>query len=180
MGGALRWNQPAAWFFDMKAASASVEQAFLLNTFRGLSIPTGICEAIKVLYTRPLLCHDGGNVVGSFEVTAGIRQGCPLSPLLYVLATELFNQQLDQVGPRRGRGSYADDLALVVEGGPPVWREVRQLFLELAATSGLCFNLRKSVIIPLWGVTKRQGAMGRGLPGVGGYGGASHRHLPWF
>ena len=46
---ALRWNQPTAWLFDMKAALASDEQDFLHNTFRAISIPKGKCEAIKVL-----------------------------------------------------------------------------------------------------------------------------------
>ena len=85
-----------------------------------------------------------------FQVTTGIRQGCPLSPLLFVLVTEPFNRELGRLSAHCGYRAFADDLALVAGGGPNIWRAAKRLFDEFARASGLHLNLAKSVVLPLW------------------------------
>ena len=69
-------------FYDFAAAFPPVEHSLLHSFFRHLGWPSWLLNMIKILY----LCNFcqiciGGVRVHGFNLTRGIRQGCPLSPL---------------------------------------------------------------------------------------------------
>ena len=85
-----------------------------------------------------------------FPLLAGVRQGCPLSPLLYAVVAEVLADNIEYHCPHTLFRSYADDTALVVEN---IWEEgptISKLFQEFHAISGLALNLRKCNFIPLF------------------------------
>ena len=73
-----------------------------------------------------------GHISNSFKLSRGVRQGCPLSPLLYVLVTEILacnirSRALISGLPLPGSSSslpvvsaYADDTTLVVSSVPGI------------------------------------------------------------
>ena len=92
----------------------------------------------------------GGQVWDSFRLSAGIRQGCPLSPLLFATVLDPFLRTLQRRLPRVVVRAYADDIAVVL---PDLFSDLaglRALYEELAAASHLALNLPKCVCLPLW------------------------------
>ena len=148
---ALDDEEAFALLFDMRAAFPSLEHAFLHKVLEELQVPAGVRAAVRALYAGQSCCLSmAGRWWEGFRITAGIRQGCPLSPLLYVLVTEPFNRQLDRMESRRGRCTFADDLAYVGARGRQAWPLLQRLFQSLAAASGLHLNVSKTVLLPLW------------------------------
>ena len=66
---------------------------------------------------------NGGYMTNYFQVSRGVRQGCPLSPLLFVLGVEILAQKIRQSTGCRGIklpqsveakiSQFADDTTLI-------------------------------------------------------------------
>ena len=88
-----------------------------------------------------------------FPVTRGVRQGCPLSPLLYVVIAETLacairaNSRIDGFllpGSRRVKiCQYADDTSIVVTSDRAL-REVFAIFDHYEVATGAKLNVSKS------------------------------------
>eukprot|EP00959_Pyramimonas_sp_CCMP1952_P017821 377933-Pyramimonas_sp.AAC.1 len=72
--------------FDFKAAFPSESHEYVLGDLSFLGVPRQCLNFVTALYDDNrcrISCrgsfHDG------FKITAGIRQGCPLSPLLFAV-----------------------------------------------------------------------------------------------
>ena len=94
-GNMLKHDRGCTILFDFKAAFPSLCHGYLPETSRGLGIPRHICHMIKSLYDghRCNIGFKGQNYKG-FEISAGIRQGCPLSPLLFALVIDIFLRRI--------------------------------------------------------------------------------------
>ena len=76
---------------DQKKAFDRVSHDFLFSTLVALGFGPSFIRWIKFLYAdigSQVLVN--GFLTPFFPVTRGVRQGCPLSPLLYVLCIESF------------------------------------------------------------------------------------------
>jgi len=156
---ALDEEEAYAMLFDMRAAFPSLEHDYLHLVLEELRVPVGVRMAIRALYAGQSCCLSmAGQWWPGFRITAGIRQGCPFSPLLFVLATEPFNRQLSTIAGVRERCAFADDLAVVGAQGRQAWPQLRALFERFATASGLHLNLAKTVFIPLWTWQKDEAA----------------------
>ena len=69
---------------------------------------------------------NGGYVTKHFKVSRGVRQGCPLSPMLFILSAELLAQKIRQSSKSKGiklpnnvevkLSQFADDTTLICKG----------------------------------------------------------------
>jgi hypothetical protein len=88
-------------------------------------------------------------VYPGFTMTSGVRQGCPLSPLLYALAAdallEKISKSVDDVWVR----AYADDTAIIVTDFWEQAPRLAEVFETFGNLSNLRLNFEKCVIIPL-------------------------------
>jgi len=91
-----------------------------------------------------------GSRFEGFEVTAGIRQGCPLFPLLFATVADVMLRRLARQFPGDMIRAYADDLAMVFKDLPGQGSAIMKTFEEYARVSGLHLNLAKTIAIPLW------------------------------
>ena len=89
-----------------------------------------------------------GNRIG---LTAGIRQGCPLSPLLFVVVLDGLLRRLRADSPRTFTRMYADDTAMVLEDIVKELPVLDLIFQEIGRAANLHLNVRKCILIPLFG-----------------------------
>jgi len=107
-----------------------------------------------------------GTPSGFFSSSRGIRQGDPLSPLLFVIVMEAFSKLLS-ISVQRGFLSgfsvgsrsngvinvshllFADDTLVFCGASPDHLLYLRMLLLSFEAVSGLKINLDKSVLVPV-------------------------------
>ena len=82
-------------------------------------------------------------------ITRGIRQGCPLSPLLYAAVSDLYLRRLSRSFPDATLRAWADDLAMVLPGAMAKLSALHQFFDEFFRLSGLRLNVPKTVVVPL-------------------------------
>lgn len=76
---------------DYAKAFDSVSKDFLLHTFEVFGFGNEFQKWVKVLTKSSNSCINyGGWLSESFDVFCGIRQGCPFSPLAFVLSVELL------------------------------------------------------------------------------------------
>jgi hypothetical protein len=137
-------------FFDFQAAFPSVCHEFLLSVLTAVGVPAGFLQFVRHLYfnNRCSLVLGGERVEG-FSMDSGIRQGCPLSPLIFAVAMDLLLRRARRLHPDLTIRAYADDLAMIVPRG---WKDVsklHELMEEFALCSGLALNMQKTVIMPL-------------------------------
>ncbi|XP_057428588.1 uncharacterized protein LOC130722016 [Lotus japonicus] len=146
---------------DFAKAYDNVEWGFLLDMMKEM----GFGEKWRIwmhscVSTATLAVLVNGSPTDFFQIQKGLRQGDPLSPLLFNLCVNgmscLLNQALDGSIPSGvdiGKGlrlnhlQFADDALLFCEGD---LRQVKRLALTLEAflfVSGLKVNFRKSSLI---------------------------------
>jgi hypothetical protein len=104
--------------------------------------------------------------VGFFNSSRGIRQGDPLSPLLFLLIMEVLSRLLKkteeggfigrfQVGAPRGESLgvshllYADDTILFCDACPDQLTYISRVLTCFEAVTGLRVNMNKSEMVPI-------------------------------
>jgi hypothetical protein len=82
-------------FVDFTKAFDSLEWNFMLNTLKHFGFNESFINWVKTLYTDIQTCvMNNGWVSEMFKNTRGIRQGYPLSALLFVLSVEIMASRL--------------------------------------------------------------------------------------
>ena len=113
---------------------------------------------IKVIYNKPT-----ANIIlnsekpKAFPLRSGIRQGCPLSPLLFNIVLEVLATALREDKEIKGIQTekevklslFADDIAFI-ENLKNVTRELLKLINEFGRAAGNIINTLKYLIIPIY------------------------------
>ena len=80
-----------ALFLDFKKAFDSIEWDFLIKALETFGFGNMLVKWIKTVYTKPESCvTNNGFATPFFSLERGVRQGCPLSGILFVIADELL------------------------------------------------------------------------------------------
>ena len=148
----LEQETGAIVLFDFKAAFPSLERSFMLRTLRWLGMPERQLNLIKIMYDRTRVrIRSAGDEGEGFEMTRGIRQGCPLSPLIFAVVVDILLRRISRTLEEKGlTRAFADDTAAVLKNFFESMPAVAGLFGEYARISGLYLNYSKTVVIPLW------------------------------
>ena len=81
----------AAFFLDFKAAFPSVIHGFLIDVMKFIGIPVEIMAFIQNLYANNRCSMIvGGERLDGFTMECGIRQGCPLPPLIFAVVVDVL------------------------------------------------------------------------------------------
>ena len=121
---AMEWQAPLyVCFVDFEKAFDSIDRKSMWNILRNYGVPGKTVDIIRKLY-EGFACqviHDG-RLSEEFQVTTGVRQGCLLSPLLFLVLLDWVTRT---AYARSGKGiqwtlmskledlDFADDLALL-------------------------------------------------------------------
>jgi hypothetical protein len=145
-------------FVDFSKAFDSLAWDQMWQVLSWQGVPEPILDVIRRMYvgsTIAIRMTPDGMLETPFQQRVGIRQGCSLSPALFVLvldfALRVFEQACKDAGlnPDDCWLGYADDLAVHREGLSSV-SEVQQMLLELqsaCAFVGLHINAKKTEIM---------------------------------
>uniref|UniRef100_A0A6I8T0W5 Reverse transcriptase domain-containing protein n=1 Tax=Xenopus tropicalis TaxID=8364 RepID=A0A6I8T0W5_XENTR len=137
---------------DQSKAFDRINHKYLWLLLRRYGLPGRFINWLKVLYRRaesfPLVNGWSG---ASFWVSSGVRQGCPLSSLLYVFAIDPFIRRLDgdalagvPLAPGKALrvAAYADDVTVVVSSGEEA-DAVALIVQDYSEASGSLINRNK-------------------------------------
>ena len=83
-------------FADFQKAFDSIEWNFLFKTLEKFNFGDKFIKWIKILYTNPNFCiKNNGWISRKCKMQRGIRQGCPVSALLFLFAMEVLNEKIN-------------------------------------------------------------------------------------
>ena len=141
--------------FDQSKAFDRVDHVFLESVLSSAGFGFHFRTWMRLLYASPgVMVEVNGVRSGPFTLTRSIRQGCPLSPMLYILALEPFLRKLNANLALRGLtllGSsevawyiaYADDVSVLVTSSAEV-EVVSKEIGKYEAVTGAKINREKS------------------------------------
>ncbi len=112
---------------DLEKAFDRVEHKYLIDVMERFGFGENFLNWIKCLYKDITSCVNvNGFLTEDFKITRSIRQGCPMSALLYTIVSEALGLAIDQEKNIKGiwiKGTesehkvfqYADDTTLIVK-----------------------------------------------------------------
>ncbi|GBG91438.1 hypothetical protein CBR_g52393 [Chara braunii] len=152
-------DQPLAFVtIDLEKAYDRVRWEFLFQSLHRRGIGETFCNWTRLLLTAARTCMQVNGVRSGFlQLTRSVRQGCPLSPALYVIYIEALHDLLRGDEALQGlqlrpdmilkSTAFADDTGAVI---PPTTQQLRRLQMDLdlfSLYSGARVNRRKSQAI---------------------------------
>jgi len=147
---------------DIAKAFDTLDWKFLIEVLEAFGFNYMFCKWIKnILSSAKISIAINGKLHGFFSCTRGVRQGDPLSPLLFCLVEEVMSRSITKM-VREGHlkliiGSrdnlvpshilYADDIMIFCKGINSNIQNLTDLFIKYAQVSGQCVNPAKSSIL---------------------------------
>ncbi|XP_026443907.1 uncharacterized protein LOC113344070 [Papaver somniferum] len=143
---------------DIAQAFDTVSWDFIIEVFRQYGFSETWCTWIRsILDSARISILINGSPEGFFSISRGLRQGDPLSPLIFVLIEDVLSRNLSKLFARRSmhwmvskKGVapthllFADDILVFCRGN---WQSLRNLVDILniyKMASGQCVNFAKS------------------------------------
>ena len=141
-------------FLDFEKAFDKIEWSFIRRTFQHFGFDSSMLRWLNLFYCRPESCVlNNGWASDFFEIQRGVRQGCPLSPYLFVLSVEVLAKAIREnksiegifVNSREIKLSqYADDRTLILDGTKESLRASLKTLDDFYEVSGLKLNDKKT------------------------------------
>ena len=145
---------------DISKAFDSVRWSFITDALSAMGIPDMFVQWIHTcLSTATFSVAVNGELEGFFGSERGLRQGCALSPYLFVIAINVLSRMLNNAAQSGSIGfhpscsevnlthlSFADDLMIFTDGAASSLRGVFDVLSAFGSLSGLLINPAKSSI----------------------------------
>ncbi|XP_013601599.1 PREDICTED: uncharacterized protein LOC106309068 [Brassica oleracea var. oleracea] len=145
---------------DISKAFDTVQWPFLLSALTALGFPSEYIVWIeKCISLASFSVQVNGELAGYFNSKRGLRQGCALSPYLFVICMEVLSKMLDKAAAQRKFGyhpycqdlklthlSFADDLLIFSDSRRSSVDGILEIFKSFAEASGLHISMEKSTL----------------------------------
>ncbi len=80
---------------DFKKAFDSIEWSFMFKSLQFFNFGPSFIRWIETIYHKPVACvKNNGFISNCFGISRGIRQGCPVSALLFVICVEILGTKI--------------------------------------------------------------------------------------
>lgn len=167
-------NPGIALFLDFEKAFDTVSWKFLMKTIDSFNFGPIFKRWIEILDNKPLCCvSNNGYSSEFFEISRGIRQGCPISALLFILVAEIMSINIrtsEQIKGLNINGcvititQMADDTTLFLENVISVDNAL-ELLEHFYKCAGLRLNKEKTEAVQL-GLINNGNLKGHGIKWV--------------
>ena len=155
-------------FLDFEKAFDTVEWAFIHKTLQHFNFGPSLVNCINTFYNNSESCVlNNGWSSNFFKLERGVRQGCPLSPYLFILCVEILAEKVRTCQNIKGIkvfgqeikiSQYADDTTLILDGSNEAFTSSLQVLDDFRKISGLKLNDKKTEV--LWiGANKGSGVI---------------------
>ena len=141
---------------DFRKAFDSLEWSFMMKALDIFNFGTSIKRWISTFYTKiESAAINNGFMTNWFRPSRGVRQGCPLSPYLFVLSTEILSSKIRQepsitgikiFGHEIKLSQFADDTNLFCADLISVENALKTVG-DFGRLAGLKLNIKKSKAI---------------------------------
>ena len=146
---------------DISKAYDRVEWSFLKRTMEVLGFSTKWADLVMRCITTPSFSVlINGVPKGLIQPQRGLRQGCPLSPYLFILCAKVFSNLLNQAGRKNlikglnfskelsiNHLLFADDSLISSRATTKDCSNLKKIFDSYAAASGQIVNYEKSSML---------------------------------
>jgi hypothetical protein len=144
---------------DIKKAFDSIDWNFLLSVLHQFGFNHVFCDWIReILHSVCLSIFVNVKTASFFQCTRGVRQGDPLSPLLFCLAEDVLSRSITSAlsaGRQKPMQLFrgvnipthvlnTDDIMIFCQGTKRNIRHLMRLFNDYSAVSGQVINNQKS------------------------------------
>ena len=143
---------------DFEKAFDSIEWPFLLKVLEHYNFGDNFRRWIKILYTDIQSCvGNNGHYSQFFKLSRSIRQGCPISALLFLLVAEIIAIDIREDREINGININGTEFKISLMADDTTLSLINLKSLEKAITrfkafqhySGLKLNLNKTELIPI-------------------------------
>ena len=141
-------------FIDFEKAFDSLEWPFIFDTLRFFGFGPSLINWVRTFYCNIESCVlNNGWSSNFFQPQRGVRQGCPLSSYLFILAAEVLAKTVRNNKNIRGFSlgndevkvsQYADDATLTLDGSEKSLTPAIQILDDFGKISGLKLNDSKT------------------------------------
>ena len=141
-------------FLDFEKAFDTLEWSLIQKTLISFGYGPSIVQWFKTFYNNSESCIlNNGWARNFFLVHRDVRQGCPLSPYLFILSAEILAKGIRKCADIRGLlvkdteiklSQYADDTTLILDGSEKSLSEALKILQSFEKVSGLSLNSKKT------------------------------------
>lgn len=150
---------------DTIKAFDCINWEFLYHLLERIGFKLYFLQVLKSInVTSSTTISVNGKLTSSFRLAQSLRQGCPLSPLLYLIAANALNtlltQEIDrgdirgvyiaETGEQYSHGQFSDDTNMVIEASRGYIDATFEIFHTMGKASGLFVKTSrvKAVLVP--------------------------------
>ena len=144
---------------DLEKAFDSVSHKFLFNVLQNLGFGNYLINIIKVAFNGCMsFANINGHLSSPIYLLRGLHQGSPLSPVLFLLVSQVLNNKLDGNPDIKGltisgthilTSLFADDTDLFIEPSMECVNAAIDELIKFGRYSGCKPNISKTKCIPL-------------------------------
>ena len=144
---------------DFKKAFDSVSHEAIFALIKQIGLPMQHCNAIQALFNNAhcFTTTDRSNPL-RIDFHAGVKQGCPLSPTLFILLMDVLHDMIFSTTKVHIR-LYADDVAIGAKNLIPYLPTLKRCFHIFAKATGLQLNAAKTVFVATGGRSQLRSAL---------------------
>jgi hypothetical protein len=154
----LKYNPGILLFIDFEKAFDTISWSFLSKTLKFFNFGAIFQQWIKLMYNNISSCIlNNGHSTSFFQIKRGVRQGCPLSALLFILVAEILALNIRNNNEIVGLTfkqreikitQLADDTTLILKDKESITKTLK-LLDHFHKCAGLKLNKSKTEAIPL-------------------------------
>ena len=157
-------------FLDFEKAFDTVEWSSIQNTLKHFNFGPSTMNWIQLFYHNTESCILNNSwSCAFFKLGRGVRQGCPLSPYLFILCAKILAETIRKNENIKGItineqeikiSQYADDTTLILDGSTVSFTTSLQILDLFSEISGLRLSNKKTVALWIDANTEKETNLG--------------------